>query len=60
MAVPSSSGPVVQGIAIFVVSHFFLGLGKIPAGACDKVTSDLGLGDGFCRLLRFPPPLTTG
>ena len=28
--------------------------------ACVKVASDLGLGGGFCRLLRFPPPVKTG
>ena len=31
-----------------------------PLGACEKVASDLGLGGGFCRVLRFPPLLTTG
>ena len=33
---------------------------RIPAWACEKVASDLGLGGGFRRLLRFPPLLTTG
>ena len=32
----------------------------IPAGACEKVTSDSGLGGGFRRELWFPPPITTG
>ena len=32
----------------------------LPAGACGKVASDLGLGGGFRRVLRFPPPVTTG
>ena len=32
----------------------------LPAGACEKVASDLGLGGGFRRVLRFPPPVTTG
>ena len=26
--------------------------------ACEIVTNDLGLGGGFCRLLRFPPSVT--
>ena len=33
---------------------------RIPAGACKKVSSDLGLGGGFSRVLRIPPLLTTG
>ena len=33
---------------------------RIPAWACEKVASDLGLGGGFRRVLRFPPLLTTG
>ena len=28
--------------------------------ACEKVASDLGLGCGFRRVLRFPLPVTTG
>ena len=32
---------------------------RIPAWACGKVASDLGLGGGFRRVLRFPPLLTT-
>ena len=32
---------------------------RIPAGACEKVNSDLGVGGGFRRVLRFPPLLTT-
>ena len=28
--------------------------------ACEKVASDLGLGCGFHRVLRFPLPVTTG
>ena len=32
------------------------GIETLP-GACGKVASDLGLGDGFCRVLRFPPQL---
>ena len=31
----------------------------IPAAACEKVTSDLGLSDSFCLVLRIPPPLRT-
>ena len=27
--------------------------------ACEKVASDLGLGGGFCQVLRFHPPHTT-
>ena len=30
---------------------------RIPPGACEKVASDLGLGGGFRRVLRFPPPI---
>ena len=33
---------------------------RIPTWACEKVASDLGLGGGFRRVLRFPPPHTTG
>ena len=33
--------------------------GRIPTGACEKVATDLGLGGGFRRGLRFPPPVTT-
>ena len=33
---------------------------RIPASACEKVASDLGLGGGFHGVLRFPPLLTTG
>ena len=29
-------------------------------GACEKVASDLELGGGFRRVLRFPAPVTTG
>ena len=32
---------------------------RILAWACEKVASDLGLGGGFRRVLRFPPPHTT-
>ena len=32
----------------------------IPAGACEKVASDLRLAGGFRRVIRFLPPLTTG
>ena len=32
----------------------------IASWACEKVVSDLGLGGGFHRVLRFPPLLTTG
>ena len=31
-----------------------------PHGACEKVAGDLGLGGGFCQVLQFPPPITTG
>ena len=34
-------------------------LSSLP-GACEKVASDLGLGDEFRRVLQFPPPVTTG
>ena len=30
------------------------------SGACVKVDSDLGFGGGFCWVLQFPPPVTTG
>ena len=30
------------------------------AGSSEKVASDLGLGVVFCRVLQFPPPVTTG
>ena len=33
---------------------------RIQAWACEKVASDLGLGSGSRRVLRFPPQLTTG
>ena len=33
---------------------------RIPPGACEKVASDLGLDGCFRRVLRFPPPVTTG
>ena len=33
---------------------------RIPVWTCEKVASNLGLGGGFCRILRFPPLLTTG
>ena len=33
---------------------------RIPAWACEKVCSDLGLVGGFRRLLLFPSFLTTG
>ena len=33
---------------------------RILAWACEKVASELGLGGGFRRVLRFPPQLTTG
>ena len=32
----------------------------VPAWACEKVASDLGLGSAFRRVLRFSPLLTTG
>ena len=32
---------------------------RIPAGACKRVASDLRLCGGFCRVLRFPPPLAS-
>ena len=32
---------------------------KIPAGVCEKVVSDLGLGSGFPRQYQFPPPHTS-
>ena len=31
-----------------------------PIGACEEIASDLGLGGGFRRLLRFSPPVSTG
>ena len=33
---------------------------QIPPWACEKVASDFMLGSGFRRVLRFPPPNTTG
>ena len=33
---------------------------RIPPEACEKVASDLGLGSGFHRIFRFPPPVTNG
>ena len=33
---------------------------RIPAWACEKVATDLELGGGIRRVLRFPPLLTTG
>ena len=33
---------------------------RIPAWACEKVASDLGLDGGFCRVLRIPSLFTTG
>ena len=38
----------------------YVTLKRIPAWACEKDASDLGLGGGFRRVLRFPPLLTTG
>ena len=32
---------------------------SVQITACEKFTSDLGLGDGFRRVLQFPPPLIT-
>ena len=32
---------------------------RIPSRACGKVASDFGLGGGFHRVLRFPPPVIT-
>ena len=43
----------------FVPSHTAAWV-RIPSWACEKVTSDLGLGGGFRRVLRFPPLFTTG
>ena len=36
------------------------GVFLIPAGACEKVASDLWLSAGFLRLFQFPTPLSTG
>ena len=33
---------------------------RVPAWACEKVASDVGLGGGFRQVLRFPTLLTTG
>ena len=33
---------------------------QIPPGACAKVASDMGLGGGLHRVLRFPLSVTTG
>ena len=33
---------------------------QFPAGACEKIASDLGLGSGFRWLLHFSPLLTNG
>ena len=38
----------------------FIGLAiTIPAGAREKVATDLGLGGAFRRVLRDPPQVTT-
>ena len=34
--------------------------GTIMCLMCEKVASNFGLGDGFRRVLRFPPSFTTG
>ena len=31
-----------------------------PAGSCEEVASDLGLGRGFCSAIQFPPQRTIG
>ena len=33
---------------------------RIPYGTCEKVASDLGLGGGFQRVLRFLLQFSTG
>ena len=33
---------------------------RILSGACKEVTSDLGAGGGFHKVLWLPPPRTTG
>ena len=43
-----------------IKAKFTTALVIILARACEKVTSDLGLGGGFPRILRFPQLLTTG
>ena len=35
-------------------------LKNLTPATCDKVTSDLGSGCGFCWVLWFPQPFTTG
>ena len=46
---------------LFICTFFFLFLSiRIPLRACEKVASALGLGGGFCQVLRFPQQITTG
>ena len=46
-----------------VATDFYLPLTtaqlRILARACEKVATDLGLGNGFCWVLRIPSTLTT-
>ena len=38
--------------------YWWLCYKNVPTWACEKVASNFGLGDGFRRVLRFPPPFT--
>ena len=56
----SSDGRVVSGTATDWTLSLTIAWVWIPAWACEKVASDLGLGGGFRRVLWFPPLSTTG
>ena len=55
-----SDGRVVLGAATDCTLPLTTAWVRIPTWACEKVASDLGLGGGFRRVLRFRPPYTTG
>ena len=59
--------PTLHGSALMAVGlrrcHWLLAVshhcpGSYPIWACEKVASDMGLGSAFCRILRFPPPVS--
>ena len=52
-------GRVIKGNATDCTLSLTTAWVQIPAWAYEKVASDLGLGGGFRRVLRFPPLLTT-
>ena len=54
-----SDGLVVLGAATDCTLSLTTAWVRIPAWACEKVASNLGLGGGFRRVLQFPPLLTT-